>query len=79
MVPRTIHQPSSSILFMFDELLLLKAGGLAYAGPVEGLPSFMEAAKPDGSLVCPQFTNIAEHVLHTLDRSVSVLEYPPEH
>lgn len=54
----TIHQPSSSIYELFDDLCLLVPGGnVIYCGPREGaLQHFENLGYP-----CPNFTNPADH------------------
>ncbi len=42
----TIHQPSSTILALFDTLLVLESGGrVAYHGPTQALPAYMASLK----------------------------------
>jgi ABC-type multidrug transport system ATPase subunit len=41
----TIHQPSSDICEMFDDLLLLAGGRLAYCGRWRGVDAFLSAAR----------------------------------
>jgi len=43
-VVASIHQPSSRLFLMFDEMVLLRKGGLAYRGPTKGAgDAFAEA------------------------------------
>jgi len=61
----TIHQPSWSIVCLFDPLVLLGAGGKQiYDGPVPGLPAFFA----DGGAPCPESENPADHALYVLAR-----------
>uniref|UniRef100_A0A7S4NXY8 ABC transporter domain-containing protein n=1 Tax=Guillardia theta TaxID=55529 RepID=A0A7S4NXY8_GUITH len=57
-VVATIHQPSSDIFHMFDNLLLLASGRILYQGPSR---SCMDYFATRGS-PCPQFTNPADHI-----------------
>jgi len=53
----TIHQPSSDIYHLFDDLLLLSRGHVVYNGPVaNAVGYFAERGFP-----CDQFTNPADH------------------
>ncbi|KAG5189322.1 P-loop containing nucleoside triphosphate hydrolase protein [Tribonema minus] len=65
----TIHQPQSKIFALFDNLILLKAGDIAYQGPAkQALPFFESTGHP-----CPPLTNPADHLLDvvSLTRSES--------
>eukprot|EP00611_Tribonema_gayanum_P017883 TRINITY_DN3082_c0_g2_i2.p1 TRINITY_DN3082_c0_g2~~TRINITY_DN3082_c0_g2_i2.p1 ORF type:complete len:379 (+),score=122.33 TRINITY_DN3082_c0_g2_i2:347-1483(+) len=65
----TIHQPQSKIFALFDNLILLKAGDIAYQGPAkQALPFFESAGHPR-----PPLTNPADHLLDvvSLTRSES--------
>lgn len=59
----TIHQPSSEIYRLFDKLLLLSYGEVAYFGPAgrDAVRFFAEAGKP-----CPEMFNPADHFIKTL-------------
>ncbi len=54
----TIHQPSSDVFHMFDDLLLLADGQIMYQGPIEdSVDYFAKLGYP-----CPQYTNPADHI-----------------
>jgi ABC-type multidrug transport system ATPase subunit len=58
----TIHQPSSQVFAMFDQLCLLAEGRTAYMGKAtEALP-FLEKMK----FVCPEHFNPADFIIKTL-------------
>eukprot|EP00611_Tribonema_gayanum_P017885 TRINITY_DN3082_c1_g1_i2.p1 TRINITY_DN3082_c1_g1~~TRINITY_DN3082_c1_g1_i2.p1 ORF type:complete len:432 (+),score=160.44 TRINITY_DN3082_c1_g1_i2:749-2044(+) len=58
----TIHQPQSKIYSLFDNLILLKAGDIAYQGPArEALAFFEQTGYP-----CPPLTNPADHLLDSI-------------
>ena len=58
----TLHQPSSQVFELFDMLILMAQGRLAYFGPTMGVREFMEEA----GYPCPLNYNLADHILHTL-------------
>ncbi|RNA32544.1 white-like isoform X1 [Brachionus plicatilis] len=58
----TIHQPSSQIFKLFDSLILLTEGRLAYIGPRYHAPNFFASI---GYRV-PNFFNPADHYIQTL-------------
>jgi ATP-binding cassette, subfamily G (WHITE), member 2 len=55
----TIHQPQSKIFALFDDLILLAAGDIAYQGPAKDAVTYFEKT---GS-PCPPLTNPADHIL----------------
>ncbi|XP_053677636.1 ATP-binding cassette sub-family G member 4-like [Anopheles nili] len=58
----TIHQPSSSLFQLFDDVYLLRHGRCLYAGPVENmLVRFAHAG-----LVCPEYYNPADFALEAI-------------
>ncbi|XP_013386693.1 protein white-like [Lingula anatina] len=58
----TIHQPSSQVFAMFDQLLLLAEGRVAYMGPTAGAFKFFQEL----NFTCPPNFNPADHFIHTL-------------
>ena len=40
----TVHQPSSQVFELFDKLILVAQGRLAYFGPTMGVREFLEEA-----------------------------------
>lgn len=62
----TIHQPSSQVYDMFDKILLMAEGRLAYLGSLDGVKSFFA----ENRLACPVDFNPADHF-------VQVLAIPP--
>eukprot|EP00899_Mesostigma_viride_P012079 jgi/Mesvir1/20872/Mv07952-RA.1 len=58
----TIHQPSSNICNLFDDLLILHRGGVAYAGPASHAINHFDAI----GLPCPPNYNPADHYIAEL-------------
>ena len=58
----TVHQPSSQVFELFDKLILMAQGSLAYLGPTEDAKAFIEMT----GYPCPSNYNPADHILHTL-------------
>ena len=58
----TIHQPSSDIFRLFDKLILLVQGRLAYTGPAQQAISFFA----DLAFQCPTYTNPGDFFLKVL-------------
>lgn len=58
----TIHQPSSQVFSMFDQLLLLAEGRTAYMGSSIGALNFMKNL----GFVCPEQFNPADYYIRTL-------------
>eukprot|EP00697_Spironema_sp_BW2_P002343 gnl/Spiro4/13139_TR6966_c4_g4_i2.p1 gnl/Spiro4/13139_TR6966_c4_g4~~gnl/Spiro4/13139_TR6966_c4_g4_i2.p1 ORF type:complete len:427 (+),score=90.07 gnl/Spiro4/13139_TR6966_c4_g4_i2:46-1281(+) len=54
----TIHQPSSEIFHLFDDLLLLARGEVIYLGPAEGLVPYLATQ----GFVCPLYTNPSDYL-----------------
>ena len=49
----TIHQPSSEVFFLFDQVIFLKAGRVFYQGPTSNLvPRFDKLAVPSKLQPC---------------------------
>ncbi|GAB0089477.1 ATP-binding cassette sub-family G member 1 [Sergentomyia squamirostris] len=68
-----IHQPSSHVLQLFDDLFILSGGHCLYNGPVDDIvPNFEEAG-----FFCPQYYNRADFVLevasHMRDGNLDLL------
>ena len=59
----TIHQPPSSTFAMFDKLILLAKGQLAYTGSSEGAIDFFQNNLDQA---CPKNYNPADHYLNVL-------------
>ncbi|KAF4659412.1 hypothetical protein FOL47_007588 [Perkinsus chesapeaki] len=59
----TVHQPSSEIFAMFDNILLISEGSIVYHGPRKDLTDFFYA---NGGYKCPSNYNPADFVLYTL-------------
>ena len=58
----TIHQPSSEIFALFDDLVLLSKGRIAYQGPASGVNDwFTQQGHP-----CPTYTNPADFFMKVL-------------
>lgn len=53
----TIHQPSSDIYHLFDDLLLLGEGQVLYCGPADGAIGYFAG----NGYPCPQYTNPADY------------------
>ena len=53
----TIHQPSSKMYHMFDDIVLLAEGEVVYSGPCEEAIDYFGAK----GFPCPQFVNPADH------------------
>ena len=58
----TIHQPSSELFAMFDKVLLMAEGRLAFHGDGAGAYAFFAAA----GFACPQMFNPADHYVRVL-------------
>ncbi|KAJ3025449.1 UNVERIFIED_CONTAM: ATP-binding cassette sub- G member 1 [Siphonaria sp. JEL0065] len=64
----TIHQPSSEIYQLFDDLLLMANGEIVYAGPANGAIEYFTKC----GYQCPDFTNPADFLF------MSVLNNEPD-
>eukprot|EP01103_Thecamoeba_quadrilineata_P000714 TRINITY_DN10629_c0_g1_i1.p1 TRINITY_DN10629_c0_g1~~TRINITY_DN10629_c0_g1_i1.p1 ORF type:complete len:629 (-),score=139.92 TRINITY_DN10629_c0_g1_i1:101-1987(-) len=58
----TIHQPRSDIFFMFDNLLLLAQGEVAYSGPGAGATTYFAGI----GYQCPAFVNPSDYFLDVI-------------
>ncbi len=67
-VVAVIHQPSSEVYDLFDQLCLLSAGLLVYFGPAKQALSLFEQA----GLPCPMHRNEADHFLHSINKDFEV-------
>ncbi|KAG2499376.1 hypothetical protein HYH03_002951 [Edaphochlamys debaryana] len=54
----TIHQPSSEVFHLFDDLLVLAAGQVVYLGPAEGMVEWFASL----GYRCPTYTNPADYL-----------------
>lgn len=54
----TIHQPSSEIFHLFDDVLLLAEGRVIYYGPADQVISYFGSR----GYPCPQYTNPADYI-----------------
>lgn len=73
----TVHQPSSELFFMFDDLLLLQKGGyLVYFGPIgdEGITMIDYLETLPESFPCPEEMNPASWMLDILSGSNSSID-----
>lgn len=60
----TVHQPSSEIFAMFDDIILLHDGSVAFHGPAEQLSTYFDAL----GYTCPANFNPADHVMFMLQK-----------
>jgi hypothetical protein len=58
----TIHQPRSNIVSLFDSLLILTHGHVAYHGPAHSLVSYLQ----EFGYVCPLYTNPTDYIFDLL-------------
>uniref|UniRef100_A0A914ZJU5 ABC transporter domain-containing protein n=2 Tax=Parascaris univalens TaxID=6257 RepID=A0A914ZJU5_PARUN len=58
----TIHQPSTQVFLMFDNLCLMAMGQVAYFGPVSKVCDFWKEI----GLECPPTFSPADHIIRTL-------------
>ncbi|KAF2276916.1 uncharacterized protein EI97DRAFT_433130 [Westerdykella ornata] len=60
----TIHQPSASLLEMFDQILLINAGRTVYFGPIgEDCKTMINYFESKGAPTCKRWQNPAEWVM----------------
>ncbi|KAI5184161.1 ATP-binding cassette, subfamily G (WHITE), member 2 [Nematocida sp. AWRm78] len=62
LIVMTIHQPSSDIFHMFDNVIMMKKGQIAYSGSPSGCVRSLAAL----GLPCPKYTNPADHLFRIL-------------
>lgn len=67
-VVAVIHQPSSEVFDLFDQLCLLSTGVLVYFGPAKQALGLFEQA----GLPCPLHRNEADHFLHSINKDFEV-------
>eukprot|EP00400_MALV-I_sp_L67-5_P000801 gene801-177_t len=58
----TIHQPSSEIFHLFDDVIFMCSGRVMYQGPLRQIKGHFAALKQP----CPDGYNIADHVMETM-------------
>jgi len=64
-VVATLHQPSSEIFYLFDDVIILHEGEFVYSGPVANLKSyFKELGKP-----APENFSLCDHAIFTVQQS----------
>ena len=61
-IVNTIHQPQAKIFFLFDKLILLKAGTCTYMGRADGVLEFFT----NMGYPCPPFENPADHIMDVI-------------
>ena len=68
----TIHQPSSHIFNMFDSLLLLCEGQVAYYGDIKHCSQYFS----DLGMPCPLTYNLADHIRkYARFENVNIIKY----
>lgn len=69
----TIHQPSASLFYEFDTLLLLAAGGkTVYNGPIGFQAADIRAYFAREGAPCPESDNPAEHMIDVVSGPLSL-------
>lgn len=63
-VAMTIHQPSSELFSMFDKIIVMRRGSIAFSGSVQSCLEYLA----DVGLPCPKYTNPPDHIFRVLDR-----------
>ena len=61
-VVSTIHQPSSDILRLFDDLIILNHGKIIYQGEVNNLVNYFDNL----GYKCPEYTNPSDYLFMTI-------------
>lgn len=64
LIAMTIHQPSSEVFSMFDNVIFMSKGNIVYSGPPEMCISYLESL----GLSCPQYCNPADYIFRVLDQ-----------
>ena len=57
-VSATIHQPSSDILRLFDDMIILNHGKIIYIGEVNNLVNYFSSI----GYQCPEYTNPSDYI-----------------
>lgn len=66
----TIHQPSSQIFHLFDDLLLMAQGQVLYYGPASDAVAYFA----ERGFVCPQYTNPSDYFfMHVVSQPSTLL------
>ncbi|XP_062534769.1 ATP-binding cassette sub-family G member 1-like [Armigeres subalbatus] len=65
-----VHQPSSDLLELFDDIYVVAEGQCLYKGPLEDLTT----AFADVGLICPQYFNRADFVIKMASKSCNERE-----
>ncbi|CAK9027630.1 unnamed protein product [Durusdinium trenchii] len=60
----TVHQPSSEIFAMFDDVIMLHAGEITFHGPANQISAFFD----DMGFPCPGNFNPADHVMFLMQK-----------
>ncbi|OAG28851.1 hypothetical protein NEDG_00990 [Nematocida displodere] len=63
LVALTIHQPSSDIFHMFDNIILMRSGNIIYSGSVPNCIVYLEQLGHP----CPKYTNPADHIFRVFE------------
>jgi ABC-type multidrug transport system ATPase subunit len=64
LVAMTIHQPSSDIFYMFDNIIVMKDGYIVYSGSPANSLRYLEEIGHG----CPKYTNPADHIFRVLNK-----------
>ncbi|XP_020675078.1 ABC transporter G family member 11 [Dendrobium catenatum] len=64
----SIHQPSSEVFDLFDNLCLLSSGNTIYFGPISLTSEFFAS----NGFPCPQMRNPSDHFLRTINKDFNV-------
>ena len=67
-VVSTIHQPSSEILLLFDDLILLNHGKIVYQGEINNLINYFSNI----GYKCPEYTNPSDYIFMNILNPVIV-------
>ena len=64
----TIHQPSSDILRLFDDMIILNQGKIIYLGEVNNLVNYFASI----GYQCPEYTNPSDYIFMNILNPVSI-------